>query len=89
LSNLGLPIYMQLLNNGGARWSDVTFEDTRILKSEFHTPARTKIWTENSVVVPDMDGSPGWATRVSPNSLETHLVRQWGNIGHQRAVGQG
>jgi len=45
----------------------------------------------------DMEGegkkrwTPTWAeaqdTGACPNSLETHLVRKWRDIGHQRAVG--
>jgi len=34
-----------------------------------------------------MDTTQG--TRASPNSLETHLVRKWEDIGHQWAVGPG
>jgi len=36
----------------------------------------------------DMEGEREKATDwASPNSLEAHLVREWGDIGHQRAVG--
>jgi len=45
----------------------------------------TKIWkAKGKAVDTNTRGSPGYQSQ--PNSLETHLVRKWGDIGHQRTL---
>jgi len=54
----------------------------RTQESEWKTPRcgrwRERWWTPTRAKTQD--------TRASPNSLETHLVRKWGDIGHLRAL---
>ena len=47
--------------------------------TEIWKAKRKRLWSPRRAV--DQD------TRASPNRLETHLVREWGDIGHQLDVG--
>ena len=45
----------------------------------------TAIWkAKGKAMDANTDDSPGYQSQ--PNSLETHLVTKWGDIGHQRAL---
>ena len=46
----------------------------------------TEVWKAKREKAMDTNtgGSPGYQSQ--PNSLETHLVKKWGDIGHQRAA---
>ena len=72
--------------------------DTSVVKKkhEWNRMAGEEEWMEKHR---DMEGegktrwTPTWAeaqdARTNSYSLETHLVKKWGDTGHQRAVGQG
>ena len=65
-------IYRQMKSNGVWRVNGNT--------PSYGRRKEKRRWTPTWVVAQDT-----WA---SPNSLETHLVRKWGDIGHQQAVGK-
>ena len=67
----------------GGRKEETRMKSNYVWRENVGTPRygrrRERRWTPTQAVTQD--------TWDSPNSLENHLVRQWGDIGHQRTVG--
>jgi len=76
-------------SEGSIEWVQVVIEETRM------NPMAGEVeWMEKHQ---GMEGERGKAmdtktvahdSRASPDSLETHIMRKWGDIGHPSAVGQ-